>query len=103
MKYRMFGNAATSSCVPITSEEVARRIKTATDPLTKQLEKLCDVMRELRRDTSGRSEDTCGLVQGPSRPRGDMFDSITWKECVARKYLARNVLTYKNLTTSALS
>ena len=63
------GNVAASSSVPITSKEVARQIKVATDPLTKQLEKLCDLMKELRRDTSRRSEETSGLVQGPSRPR----------------------------------
>ena len=42
---------ATLSLVPITSEEVARQIRAATEPLTKQLEMLCDLMRELRRDT----------------------------------------------------
>ena len=65
------GNAATSSSAPITSEEVARQIEAATDPSTKQLEKLCDRMIELRRDTSRRSEETSRVVQGPSRPRGD--------------------------------
>ena len=29
---------------------------------------------EIRRDKSRRSEETSGLVQGPSRPRGDRFD-----------------------------
>ena len=70
------GNDATSSSAPITSEEVARQIKVATDPLTKQLEKLCDPMKGLRRDTYRRSEETAGLVQGPSRPRGDRFDRM---------------------------
>ena len=50
------GNAATSSNVPITSEEVARQIRAATSLLTKRLEKFCDLTRELRRDTSRRSE-----------------------------------------------
>ena len=35
----------------------------------------CDLMRELRRDAPRRSEETSGLVQGPSRPRGDRFDN----------------------------
>ena len=39
------GNAATSSSAPITSEEVARQIEAATDTLTKQVEKLCDLMK----------------------------------------------------------
>ena len=42
---------ATLSLVPITSEEVARQIRAATEPLTKKLKMLCDFMRELRRDT----------------------------------------------------
>ena len=62
------GKAATSSNTPITSEEVTRQIKAATDPLTKQLEKLCDLMRELPRDAPRHSGETSGLVQGPSRP-----------------------------------
>ena len=33
---------------PVTSEEVARQVKAATDPLTKQLERLCEPMKELR-------------------------------------------------------
>ena len=34
------GNAAASSSVPNTSEEIARQVKAANDPLPKQLEKL---------------------------------------------------------------
>ena len=30
---------------PVTSEELARQIKAATDPLTKQSDRLCDLMR----------------------------------------------------------
>ena len=73
------GNAAASSSSPITSEEVARQIKAATDPLTKQLEKLSHLMKELRRHTSRRSEKTSGLVQGPPRPRGGRFDIVNLK------------------------
>ena len=76
------GKAATGASVPITSEEVARQIKAATDPLTKQLEKLCDLMRELRRDAPRRSEETSGLVQGPPRLRGDRFDKCYWLFCI---------------------
>ena len=68
-------SAATSLSTPITSEEVARQIRAATDPLTRQLEKLYDLKLELRRDTSRRNEETSALVQGPSRPRGERFDS----------------------------
>ena len=67
-------NAATSWSTPITSEGVARQIKAATDPLRKQLENLCDLMPELRRDALRSSGETSGLVQGPSGPWGDRFD-----------------------------
>ena len=51
-------SAATSLSTPITSEELARQIKAASDPLKRQLKKLCDLMLELRRDTSRRNEGT---------------------------------------------
>ena len=70
------GSAATSSSVPITSEVVARQITAATDRLTKQLGKLCDLMREMRRVTSRCIEEASGLVQCPSRPQGDRFDNV---------------------------
>ena len=76
------GNAAASSNVPISSEKVALQFKVTTDPLTKQLEKLCDIMKELGRDTSRRSEETSGLIQGPSRPRGHRFDRDVYCDLV---------------------
>ena len=39
------GKAASSSSDPVTSEEVARQIDAATNPLPKQLERLCDLMK----------------------------------------------------------
>ena len=68
-------SAATSLSNPITSKEVAGQIGAATDRLTKQLEKLCDFMSERRRDTSRRDEETSAPIQGPSRPRGERFDT----------------------------
>ena len=47
------GNVAGSSSAPISSEEAARQIMSATDPLTRQLEKICILMKELRRDSIG--------------------------------------------------
>ena len=70
------GNAASGSSAPFTLEKVARQIKAATDPFTKELEELSDLMSELRRDTSRRSEEIYGLDQGPLRPRGDESDTI---------------------------
>ena len=68
------GNAATRSSAPNTSEEVARQIKPANGPLTKPLEKLFDLMREMRWDAPRSCEETSGLIQCLSRPRGDTFD-----------------------------
>ena len=45
------GNAAASSSLPITSKEVAWQIKAATDPVTKQLERLCDLISNERAPT----------------------------------------------------
>ena len=58
-------SATTGLNVPITSEKVARQIKAATDPLTKQFEKLCDLMGELRRDRVRRDEGTSAPTQAP--------------------------------------
>ena len=73
-------STAASSSIPITTEEVPRQIKTSTDPSTKQLEKLCDLMKEFRWDTSMCSEETSAQFQGPSRPRGEKFDTTWWRK-----------------------
>ena len=39
--------AVSSLCTPVTSEEVAKQIRAATDVLTKKLEWLDDLMKEL--------------------------------------------------------
>ena len=41
--------AASSLSAPLTSEEVATQIKDAFNPLTKHLEMLCDLIKELKR------------------------------------------------------
>ena len=58
-------SAAASLNVATLSEEVAREIRATTDLLTKQLEKLCDLMKELHRDTARRNEGTSAQIQGP--------------------------------------
>ena len=68
-------SAAASSSVPITPEEFARQIKAATDPLTRQLEKLCELMKELCRDTAWRNEETYAQIQGPTGPHGETYDT----------------------------
>ena len=68
-------SASASTSVPITSEAVARQIRAAIGPLTKRLEKLCDLMVEIRRDTSRRSEGISVSIQGPLGPRGEKCDN----------------------------
>ena len=58
-------SAATGLNVPMTSEEVARQIRVATDPLTKQLQKLCDLKRELHRDRTRRDGGTSVKLSAP--------------------------------------
>ena len=58
-------SAATGLRIPLTSEEVAQQIKAATDPLTKHLKKLCDLNRELRRDTAGVIKVSLPQLKGP--------------------------------------
>ena len=60
----------------VTSEEATRQIKAATDPLTRQLERLCDLMRELRQAPPKRNEETSGLIQGSSRSPNHRCDSL---------------------------
>ena len=86
------GNAAASSSVTITLEEVARQIKAATNPLIKRLEKLCNLMKELQQDTCKRNEETFGLIQVPSKSRGDSSDSCP--KCNPR--VQRIILQEKN-------
>ena len=62
------------------SKEVARQIKAATDPLTEQLERLCDLKKELRPVSPKRNEKTTGLIQGPSRLHSKSFDSRCFDE-----------------------
>ena len=68
-------SAANNSSALITSEKVARQIKAATDPLARQFERLCDLMKELRQARSRRNKEISGLTQGPSKPHGTRFDS----------------------------
>ena len=56
-------NTASSSLnTPTKSEAVARQTKTATDPLTKKLDRLCDLMKELRQVLPSLNEEATGLV-----------------------------------------
>ena len=70
-------SATVGLSVPITSEEVAPQIRAATDPLTKQLEKLCDLISELLRDTARRDGGTSAPAQGHSGPHDDRCDIVT--------------------------
>ena len=58
-------NATNSSGAPITSEEAARQIKAAGDPLSKQLDKLCDLVKEPKKDYQRRSEKPVAWLKVP--------------------------------------
>ena len=77
---RNVNSTGSSLSCPIASKVVARQIKGATDPLAKQLERLCDLMKELRRSPPKRSEETSGLIQGLSRAPSYRFDKglVQW-------------------------
>ena len=70
-------SAASNLSSPVTSKEVARQIKAADDPLTKQLERLCDLMKEFQLVPLKRFEETTGFVQGPLRAHSSRFDICT--------------------------
>ena len=54
-------NSANSSLsTPVKSEEVATHIKAATAPLTTQIVRLCDLMKELPQVPPKRNEKTAG-------------------------------------------
>ena len=69
-------SASSGLSAPVTSEEVDGQIKAVTDPLSKQLERLCKLMRDLRQVSSGRNEETTGLIHGPSRPHNICSDNV---------------------------
>ena len=54
-----------------------RQIRVATDPLTRQLEKLYDLMKELQKDTARRNEGTSAQIPGPPRTRGEKYEMVT--------------------------
>ena len=65
--------ATSSSIIPVTPEKVARQIKAAADPLSKQSWRPCDLMKELRKVSPMCSEENTGLIRGPSRAHSSMF------------------------------
>ena len=69
-------SAATGLSVPITSEEVALQIGATTNPSTKQLEMLGELMGELHRDAAKREKGTSAPAQGPSGKRGSRSDMV---------------------------
>ena len=70
-------SSASNSSNRVTSEAVAGQIKAATDPLIRQLDRLCDSMEELKQVPPKHNEEASGLIQGHLRPHGSKFDSLT--------------------------
>ena len=93
-------NSATSSVgTPFTFEEVARQIRAAADPLTKQLERLSYLMKELSQALPKRNKETTGLVQVPSRPHSSRFNNRNWIFLVHTEIYYRSPLSLASLLT----
>ena len=60
-------NENSSPVIPVTSEEVARQVKAVTDPLSEQLELLCDLMKDLQQSTLRCNKETSSAAQNLSR------------------------------------
>ena len=66
-------STASGQSTPVTSEEVAIQIKAVTNPLTKQLERPCGLMKELRQTPPKRNEITSDVIQGSSKDHSFRF------------------------------
>ena len=66
--------AGSSLKPPVLLVDVVRQIKRATDPLGKQLDCPCDLMKEFRQAPPKRSEENNGLIQGSLMAISHMFD-----------------------------
>ena len=73
--------ASISSAPPPTTEAVATNVKDALNPLTKRFKKLCDLMKEFKRDSPRGSEETSRLAQSPSRLLGNKFNGLLFLLC----------------------
>ena len=60
-KLEVVKSVISNSSTLVTSEEVARQIKTASDLLIRQLERLCNILKELRQAPPKRNEQTSRL------------------------------------------
>ena len=68
-----------SQSTPVTAEEVARQIREVSGPLSKQLELLCDLIRNARQGPFRRNEETSVLIQcSPGAPE-TRSDSEIWQ------------------------
>ena len=73
-------------------KEVARQVKAATDPLTTQFERLCDLRAELPRDTSKRSQENLCPHSRYLGPRSERYDMVTGAPLTARSELLNGPL-----------
>ena len=73
-----------SLSVSVTSQEVVWQIKAATDPLTQQLAHVCDLMRVLKNEQSGRlHKETASLRAASSLSvSADRSDSQRCLSCI---------------------
>ena len=70
-------SSITTTQALLTSEKVVRQVKSVIGPLKKkQLERLCDLMRDLKQSTLSCHDDTNNSSQGPSRASVSRFDRV---------------------------
>ena len=65
----------TSTCVSVTSGEVARQIKAVIDPLTHQLAHFCQLMQELRNELAPRRHEETTSSRAASKSTGSAGQS----------------------------
>ena len=87
-------SAASGLSAPIMLEEVARQIRAATDTLPKQFEMLCDLLRELCRDTVRRVQVTSAKLKAPSGPHGGNYDTQQRQNALCRFHFQISLYTW---------
>ena len=87
---------------PVTSEEVTKHVKAATNPPQKQLKALCDLKEELQQVPLRRNEETNGLIQGSSGASNYRSDTCQMYNCTVLSLLSLKFLNQKNFNKCAV-
>ena len=74
-------SADCSPGIPVASVEVARQIRAVTDPLSKLIKLLRDLMKDSQYSSFRRNGETSDLTQGSSRAPNTKSDTIFLEIC----------------------